>query len=576
MTTTSDALYAALCARAPQTTRELTRGLTRLGWRLLLSSDVERLLADDPRIRRDGSLPVRWRPLPIGQAPPLTGPPTPKTPPSVLPRRDEAARELEVLEQSMVAARISPVAAFWRQPALVSTTGRVAQAPVLLADVPAVRRAPLPPGSTPRYVGPSLRPWQEDALDRWLAHKRRGIVQSVATAGRFGVGVLAAWDGVARGEKVLVLVPSTDLQDQWLRTLELQLPGLSLGSGRAADGLGSSFDDCDVLVSLASSLSDDLLPEGAAGLLVADEVHRFGSSVPAATLAEKFHARLGLSVALEGADEALLPYFDAVLDGCDLRRGRADSEIARFRVGLVPVELLPDERTEYRALGLRIDQLAARLVANHGCHPETFLDDVARLQAGWSEQPDAATDASAYLREVSARRLVAARSAAKLDALPRLAATLARHQHGLVFTHSAADAELAATVLQDEGVDAERFPHGRPLEARTATIRDLRAGELRALTAHRPLSPVVDLPPVTAVVLLAGTRTGRQLVERADPALRPNRSDSVVTLLVVYARGTVEDPGQGHLTELIDAATEVRTFGIDSDGPTIAAWSVGL
>ena len=78
------------------------------------------------------------------------------------------------------------------------------------------------------------------------------------------------------------------------------------------------------------------------------------------------------------------------------------------------------------------------------------------------------------------------------------------------------------------------------------------------------------------MVLLAGTRTGRQLVERADPALRPNRSDTIVTLLVVYARGTVEDPGQGHLTDLIDAATEVRTFGIDTESATIAAWSVGL
>ena len=272
-------------------------------------------------------------------------------------------------------------------------------------------------------MGPRLRPWQADALDGWLAHKRRGIVQSVAAIGRSGVGVLAAWDGVTRGEKVLVLVPNADLQEQWLHTLELQLPGLSLG--RRGDGSHSSFDDCDVLVSLASAAGDDLLPEGAHGLLIADEVHRFGSSALAPTLADKYRARLGLSVALEGADEALLPYFDAVLDGCDLRRGRADSEIARFRVGLVPVELLPDERAEYRELSLRIDQLAARLVATHGCHPETFLDDIARLQAAWSERPEAATDASAYLRAVSARRLVAAGSVAKLDALPRLAPTLA-------------------------------------------------------------------------------------------------------------------------------------------------------
>lgn len=574
MTTPSDALYAALCARAPQTTRELTRGLARLGQRLLLSSDVERLLAADPRIRKDGSRPVRWRALPIGQSKPLAGPPTPKkSPPAVLPRRTERARSLQLLDEGTVVARVSPVAAFWGQPVSI-TAEAVTPEPVLAAEVPAVRRPPLPPGSTPRYVGPRLRPWQGDALDGWLAHKRRGIVQSVAATGRSGVGVLAAWDGVTRGEKVLVLVRTTDLQEQWLHTLELQLPGLSLG--RRGDGTHHTFDDCDVLVSLASAATDDLLPEGTHGLLIADEVHRFGSSALAPTLADKYRARLGLSVSLEGADEDLLPYFDAVLDGCDLRRGRDDSEIARFRVGLVPVELLPDERDEYRELSLRIEQLAARLVATHGCQPETFLDDIARLQAGWSERPDAATDASAYLRAVSARRLVAAGSVAKLEALPRLAPTLGRHARSLVFTHSATDAELAATVLQDNGVDAERFPHGRPLDARLATIRDLRVGELRALTAHRPLATGAEVPAVTTVVLLAGTRTGRQLVERADPALHPNRSDTVVTLLVVYARDTVEDPGQGHLNDLVDSATEVRTFGIDTASATIAAWSVGL
>ncbi|WP_028051218.1 DEAD/DEAH box helicase [Cellulomonas sp. URHD0024] len=571
MTTPSDALYAALCARAPQTTRELTRGLARLGQRLLLSSDVERLLAADPRIRNDGGRPLQWRALPIGQAPPLIGPPTPRTaPPALLPRRNDRRRE--VVDQLAVAVRVSPVAAFWGRGATASAPAT--PEPVLLTDVTVVRRPPLPPGSTPRYVGPHPRPWQGEALDAWLAHKRRGIVQSVAATGRVGVGVLAAWDGVTRGEKVLVLVRNTDLQDHWLRTLELQLPGLSLG--RRGGEASHTFDDCDVLVSIASAARDDLLPEGAHGLLIADEVHRFGSSALAPTLADRYDARLGLSVSLEGADEALLPYFDAVLDGCDLRRGRADAEIARFRVGLVPVELTPDEHAEYRELSVRIDQLAARLVATHGCHPETFLDDAARLQAAWADRPEAATDASAYLRAVSARRLVAAASVAKLDALPRLSPTLARHAHSLVFTHSASDAETAATVLQDNGVDAERFPHGRPSETRLATIRELRTGEVRALTAHRPISTGNDLPPVTTVVLLAGTRTGRQLVERADPVLHPNPSDTISTVLLVFARGTVEDPGQGHLTDLLDAATEVRTFGIDAEGATIAAWSVGL
>ena len=97
-----------------------------------------------------------------------------------------------------------------------------------------------------------------DTTRRRALTVRRYALASVAAAGRAGVGVLAAWDGVTRGEKVLVLVPTTDLQDRWLHTLELQLPGLSLG--RRGEGCTHTFDDCDVLVSLADAATDDLLP----------------------------------------------------------------------------------------------------------------------------------------------------------------------------------------------------------------------------------------------------------------------------------------------------------------------------
>ena len=571
MTTPSDALYAVLSERAPQTTRELTRTLTRAGHRLLLSSDIERLLLADPRVRHDGGRPLRWRALPIGRSAPLSGPPTPRQePPAVLPRRSEDRGGLQVLDQRVVAAQVSPVAAFWdrAEPA--------AQEP---AEAPAVRRPPLPPGSVPRYVGPRLRPWQENALDAWLAGRRRGIVQSIAAAGRTGVGVLAAWDGFTRGEKVLVLVPTPDAADLWFHALELQLPGLSLG--RRGDGSTHSFDDCDVLVCLDTAARDDLLPPGRAGLLVADEVHRFGTPRLAATLLPTFDARLGLTAGLEsrdpGADGALRNYFSALHDGCGLLRGRADGEIARFRLGLVPVELMPQERADYDALTLRIYQLGDRLVTLHGCGPRTVHDDAAALQDRWREQPEAATDASAYLRAVSERRLLAVASSAKLEVLPRLAPALAHHTRSLVFTHAARDAETAATILQDNGVDAEHFPTGRPRAARRATTRDLRTGELRTLTAHKPLADGTDLPAVTAVVLLASsTYPGRPLVERAGPALRPNRSDTVTTLLLVYARGTVEDPAHGHLADLVATATESRTFTPDFDDAVVAAWSVGL
>ncbi|MET0787681.1 MAG: helicase-related protein [Cellulomonas sp.] len=440
-------------------------------------------------------------------------------------------------------------------------------------------REPLAPGGEVRYVGPQLRRWQKDVLDAWLATDRRGIVEAVSAQGRGVVGVLAAWDALTRGEKVLVLVPTTDLMEQWFNALEMQLPGLSLG--RRGDGWVHTFDECDALVSLVSAAFGHDLLQDRAGLLIADEVHKYGSARPAETLRAGFGARLGLTSSVErldaGVDEILRPYFGAVLDGCDLRRGRKEGVLARFRVAFVPVDLGAAEQAEHDALSARIDELSARLTLAHGCRPATFVDDVVAVQGRWQENSGAAADASAYLRAVSTRRDLLATSSAKLDALARLAPTVARSTHSVVFTHTKDGAESAATRLRTAGVATDVVHHG--LETRRSSLRSFREGSLKALTTPKVLDEGLDLPPVDVVVVLAASRSARQCVQRMSPILRPTQADRLPAAIVVYARGTVEDPaegtGEGHLDDLVEIATEVRTFDVGTPGGALAAWFVG-
>lgn len=438
---------------------------------------------------------------------------------------------------------------------------------------PAADRDPLPPGGEVRYVGPQLRRWQKDVLDAWLAAGRRGIVEAVSAQGRGIVGVLAAWDALTRGEKVLVLVPTTDLLEQWLTTLTVQLPGLSLG--RRDLTTAHTFDESDVLVSLVSSAFGHDLLRDRAGLLVADEVHRYGSARPAETLRDGFGARLGLTSSVErqdaGVDDVLRPYFGTVLDGCDLRRGRAEGVLGRFRLALVPVDLGPADQAEHDTLSAQITDLQRRLT-DHGCAPGTFHDDAVRLQGGWRENARAAADASAWLRAVSTRRDLLATSAAKLDAVAQLAPVLARSARSLVFTHTKDDADAAATRLRSAGVAAAWFHSGQEPEVRRDTLRDLRSGGVTVLSVPKVLDEGLDLPVVDTVVILASSRSRRQLVQRVSPVLRPTQAEHLPVVVVVHARGTV-DANDGFLAELAEVATEVRTF--DRDTAVIADWSGG-
>uniref|UniRef100_UPI0028E681D6 DEAD/DEAH box helicase n=1 Tax=uncultured Cellulomonas sp. TaxID=189682 RepID=UPI0028E681D6 len=441
-----------------------------------------------------------------------------------------------------------------------------------LATPSTVDRDPLPPGGDVRYVGPQLRRWQKDVLDAWLAERRRGIVEAVSAQGRGVVGVLATWDALTRGEKVLVLVPTTDLLEQWLTTLTVQLPGLSVGRRDLTSA--HTFDECDVLVSLVSSAFGHDLLQQRAGLLVADQVHRYGSARPAETLGDGFGARLGLTSSVErqdaGVDDVLLPYFGTVLDGCDLRRGRAEGVLGEFRLALVPVDLGPVDQARYDALSAQIAELHDRL-ARHGCAPVTFLEDAVRLQNDWRENASAASDASAWLRAVSTRRDLLATSAAKVDAVAQLAPVLARSA-GLVFTHTKDDADAAATRLRSAGVATAVFHHGLEPETRRNALRDLRKGAVTVLSAPKLLDEGLDLPTIDTVVVLAGSRSRRQLVQRVSPVLLPTRAERLPLVVVVHARGTV-DADDGFVADLAAVATDVRTF--DGDTAAIAPWAAG-
>lgn len=723
MSTPSDVLHAALCARPWQTAAELTLSVADTGQDALTTAEIEVLLAGDPRLRPDGSTPPRWRALGAGHPATLLNLPTPRrlAPHVLAPAASFRDRPVPaVVEQPDTRRGILPAAAFAGRPSVrlqesdpapatpvrvpvIARLAAVAKPPVELpvdlptaappqvqpsvasvdpteptnpvadvqtnplpdlpasllltgqqqspvayvptvqppdphADVPlaqpgnapgpvptpdpasapatvlatnptprvadplperavvaastapatpagglfralaapVVERSPLPPGGEVRYVGPQLRRWQKDVLDAWLAEERRGIVEAVGAPGRGVVGVLAAWDALTRGEKVLVLVPTSDLLEQWFSTLELYLPGVSIG--RRDITTAHTFDDCDVLVSLVSAaFGQQLLGDGRAGLVIADEVHKYGSARPAETLREAFGARLGLTPSMErqdaGFDEVLRPYFGAVLDGCDLRRGRKDAVIAPFRLAFVQVDLDAHEQAEHDALTAQIAMLTARLT-EHGCAPGRFVDDVIRLQGGWRENARAAADASAYLRAVSTRRDLLATSTAKTSAVARLAPTLARSGHALVFTHTKDGADAAAAGLRAAGVPAAWWHNGLEPEVRRNTLRDLRAGRLTALVAPKVLDEGLTLPAVDAVVVLAASRSYRQLVQRLGAILPPSESDRPPVVLVVQARGTVDDD-EGFAADLEAVATEVRTFDVDTSGADLAAWAVG-
>src|SRR6476660_8681515 len=193
--------------------------------------------------------------------------------------------------------------------------------------------------------------WQLDALVCWLRCGRRGVIEAVTGSGKTDVAIAAAADALRRGRFVLVVVPSRVLMEQWHGRLTAALPECRIG--RLGDSGTDSQATCDVLVATrhSAAAAKPVPPDGAGGLLIADECHGLGGRTLRRAMLPQYEERLGLTATPERSDdgvaELLLPYFGGICHRYGFEQAINDGVCAPPRVAFVGVELSVDERAEY-------------------------------------------------------------------------------------------------------------------------------------------------------------------------------------------------------------------------------------
>lgn len=417
--------------------------------------------------------------------------------------------------------------------------------------------------------GPPLYAWQTEALAAWRREGSRGVVEAVTGAGKTMVGVAAARAELEAGGQVCVLVPTRDLLAQWQATLHRHLPS-TVRVGVLGAGHTGSLGRGDVLVAVVNSArSADLRPRRPGGLLIADECHRYGSAMNQAALDARFPRRLGLSATYARADDGNLkwldPYFGSTCFRLGYARAIADGVTARVRVALVGVRFEPDERAAYDDLTHQMRVARSRLIASDLVPADPvgeFLAAVARLaRSGDDEQGRLA---SAYLGAMQDRRRLLAETPAKTDLLAALAPALVSADRSLVFTQSIAAAERAAAVLAAQGLRAAPVHSELPLDQRAAVLARFADGDLDAVAAPQVLDEGIDVPAADLAVVLAASRSRRQMIQRMGRVLRRKADGRAARFAVAFVEATVEDPAHGahdtFLDELTGVADAVEAF----------------
>ncbi|MDQ2729117.1 MAG: DEAD/DEAH box helicase family protein [Actinomycetota bacterium] len=445
----------------------------------------------------------------------------------------------------------------------------LASGPRPLADV-----HPAGPGPVVAPVSPiRLHRWQADALTAWAGAGRRGVIEAVTGTGKTMVGVAAALEELARRGQVLVLVPTVELQRQWVIELTARLPpGVTVG--RLGAGVADSLSTHDVLVAVVNSARViDVRPIRAGGLLVADECHRYGSAVNHLALDGRFRRRLGLSATYARDDDGNLAWLDPYFGGTCLRlgyrRALAEEVTARFTVTLLGVRLGADERVRYEDLSEQMKRLWARLVDRYGVPSEPFDAFLRALAHLADSDGDGAGAARSYRQAMLERRRLLADTPAKDEALAGLAAAIADADRAIVFTQSIAASERAAQRLGSCDLRSGVIHSALTGDERRAVLRRFAAGDLKVLAAPRVLDEGIDVPAADLAVIAAASRSRRQMVQRMGRVLRRKPDGRRARFAVLFAEETVEDPRWGahevFLEEMADVADRVWRYGSGTD-----------
>ncbi|MCH5642272.1 DEAD/DEAH box helicase [Gordonia sp. ABSL49_1] len=408
-----------------------------------------------------------------------------------------------------------------------------------------------------------LRAWQQEALDQWSELGYRAVVEAVTGSGKTEVGIAATIAAVEEYRQVLVVVPSRDLLRQWYD--RLRHSGFAGRVGRRGDGSSDSFRQCDVLIStVQSSIGNHVELPHSGALLVADEVHRYGADSFARVLSDVFERRLGLTATFERSDDGiervLAPFFEHTIVGCTYQRGYADGILAPVNVAMVPVPFTPRERAQYDNLDVIARSERGVLINEFSCRAEPFgayLRDVQLLAGDANGDPQSVRSARRYLKAFADRRELLASLRGKEEALAEIAGGLERSGRALVFAETKAAAASASETLLAQGVAAAPYTSDLNRADRIALLKTFKEGSITTLAAPRVLDEGIDVPEADVGIVLAASRTRRQMIQRMGRVIRPKPDGRPAVFIVMFAEGSSEDPKEGAHATFLEQLIEI-------------------
>ncbi|MEW6621294.1 MAG: DEAD/DEAH box helicase [bacterium] len=405
--------------------------------------------------------------------------------------------------------------------------------------------------STPFRLPVELYRWQKEAKKAWWENNGKGIVRVVTGAGKtvFALSLIsdlyrstAYKDG---GLKTIIIVPTSALLDQWLISLmdKLNIPRekIAIFYGHEKE----SLDDRLLLLYIVNSareyisehfknyFSDDDT------FLIADECHRYGSKENSKIFEVNYSYTLGLSATPErygdlGFEEKIAPNLGKIIFSYSYNDALRDGVIPPYRLKRMKVKLTEHEYSKYEEYTDQISKVSRILFSKYpelkATKPSEFFKKLGSLYEKTQDNVIAR-----YTSLLNVRKGIIHTSRSKLEALKWLISDEnLKDERVLIFHERIEVAGKIYEYLKERDFKVGIYHAHLPFDKRLENISNYRKGNIKMLVSCRALDEGFDVPEANAGIIVAGTSSVRQWIQRMGRILRKTPGKEFSRIYVVF------------------------------------------
>lgn len=360
----------------------------------------------------------------------------------------------------------------------------------------------------------SMQPYlhQEEALNSWKQAGRNGVVVLPTAAGKTYLAQLAM---ESTPRTTLIVVPTLDLMHQWYAQIEAAFTNVEVGLLG-----GGSRDRTPILIATYNSAAIHIKTLGNNyGLIIFDECHHLPTDF-FRVIAEEAIApyRLGLTATPERSDGTHRDLDTLIGKVCYRKTAKelSGGALASHKLVQIKVKLSPEERKTYdKAIKIRNDFLRQSNISLSSLN-------------GWQMFVKASAKSTAGRRAMLSHRQAKEIAAGTDGKLKMLTELITNHypEKILIFTN---DNATVYRISQEYLIPA--ITYQTPVKERHHILKSFREGDYKTLVASHVLNEGVDVPDAQVAIILSGTGSTREYVQRLGRVLRKGKKDQKVAIL---------------------------------------------